>query len=48
MGNALFNEKGSFTTDDQLEIMRLFSSEIEYSDENLDVILCHLEDIISN
>ena len=48
MGNALFNEKGSFTTDDQLEIMRLFSSEIEYSDENLDIILCHLEDIISN
>lgn len=48
MGNAIYTEKGDFTTDDQLEIMRLFSSEIEYSDENLDVILCHLEDIILN
>lgn len=38
MGAVIFIEKGDFTVDDQLNIMRLFSSEIEYSDENLDII----------
>ena len=43
MGSVIFAEKGDFTVSDQLEVMRLFSSEIEYSDENLDIILDNLE-----
>ncbi len=46
MGAVIFAEKGDFTVDDQLEVMRLFSSEIEYSDENLDIILEKLENEI--
>lgn len=43
IGAVIFTQKGDFTVNDQLEIMRLFSSEIEYSDENLDIILYELE-----
>jgi len=43
MGAVDFTENGYFSVDDQLEIMRLFSSEIEYSDENLDIILEEIE-----
>ena len=39
LGAILFTEKGDFTLDDQIELARLFSSEIEYSDENLYTIL---------
>ena len=46
MGERLFSQNGSFTTENQLEIMRLFSSEIEYSDENIDIILDKLEALI--
>ena len=46
MGAVIFAEKGDFAVSDQLEIMRLFSSEIEYSDENLDIILNKLENEI--
>ncbi len=35
LGAAHFDETGAFTFDDQVELARLFSSEIEYSDENL-------------
>lgn len=43
MGAVIFSEKGDFTVSDQIELVRLFSSEIEYSDENLDIILSNLE-----
>jgi len=46
LGAVIFTEKGDFTIDNQLEIIRLFSSEIEYSDENLDIILNELENEI--
>ena len=39
LGAVLFTEKGDFTLDDQIELARIFSSEIEYSDENLYTIL---------
>ena len=39
LGAVIFTEKGGFTLDDQIELARLFSSEIEYSDENLYTIL---------
>ncbi len=42
-GAVVFTQNGDFTVSDQLNIMRLFSSEIEYSDENLDIILNTLE-----
>ncbi len=42
MGAVIFTQKGDFTVDDQLNVMRLFSSEIEYSDENLDAVLDEL------
>lgn len=35
MGSAIYSETGAFTFEQQLELVRLFSSEIEYSDENL-------------
>ena len=39
LGAVTFAEKGEFTLDDQIELARLFSSEIEYSDQNLYTIL---------
>ncbi len=35
LGKALYKAKGEFTFENQVDIARLFSSEIEYSDENL-------------
>ncbi len=35
LGAALFTAKGEFTFADQVELCRMFSSEIEYSDENM-------------
>ncbi len=39
LGAIIFNEKSGFTLENQIELARLFSSEIEYSDENLYTIL---------
>ena len=43
LGAIVFSEKGDFTLEDQIELARLFSSEIEYSDENLYTILDELD-----
>ena len=43
MGASLYEKNGQFTFEDQIELARMFSSEIEYSDENLDIILEELE-----
>jgi len=42
VGAALWTEKGEFTFEDNAEIARMFSSEIEYSEENMDIILDEL------
>lgn len=42
LGAIIFSGNGDFTLDDQIELARLFSSEIEYSDENLYTILDEL------
>lgn len=39
IGAALYAKNGGFTFEDQVELARLFSSEIEYSDENLPALL---------
>ncbi len=39
MGAAIFALNGEFTVADQLDLVRMFSSEIEYSDENLYAII---------
>ena len=39
MGAAQFAHTGSFTPDDQVELARLFSSELEYSEENMAILL---------
>ena len=39
LGAIIWTETGEFTFARQVELARLFSSEIEYSDENLDIIL---------
>lgn len=39
IGAVIFSEKGEFTFENQVEIARMFSSEIEYSDQNLYDIL---------
>ena len=39
LGAATYNKNGSFSLCDQTELCRLFSSEIEYSDENLYILL---------
>lgn len=44
MSLDIFAKKGDFTCDDLLELVRLFSCEIEYSDENIDKILDFLEE----
>lgn len=46
IGAALYTKNGDFTVDDQLEVMRLFSSEIEYSDENFYAVYDYLDDYI--
>ena len=42
IGAYIFSSTNNFTFEDQIELMRLFSAEIEYSDENLDIILDEL------
>ena len=39
IGAVIWNQSGVFTFEQQVELARLFSSEIEYSDENLYIIL---------
>ncbi len=39
LGQSIFEKTGKFSLEAQLEIMRLFSGEIEYSDENMEIIL---------
>lgn len=39
VGAVIWTQNGDFTFSQQAEIVRLFSSEIEYSDENLDAVL---------
>lgn len=42
LGAAVWTKTGAFRFEDQVELARLFSSEIEYSDENLDILLNEL------
>lgn len=35
IGSALYKKQGHFTCEEQIELCRMFSSEIEYSDENI-------------
>lgn len=35
LGAAIYNRNGSFTPEEQAELCRMFSAEIEYSDENI-------------
>lgn len=44
-GAAQYTKNGSFTFEDQADLIRMFSSEIEYSTENLDIILEYLKNI---
>ena len=39
IGAILWKENGCFSTEDNAETARLFSSEIEYSEENMDIML---------
>ena len=39
LGALLWAQRGEFTFEDQVELARLFSSEIEYSEENMDALL---------
>ena len=39
LGLCAFLEKGEFSFEDQVELVRLFSSELEYSEENTDALL---------
>ena len=41
----VLREKGSLDVEDLIELCRMFSSEIEYSDENIDAILNRLHEI---
>ncbi|MBE6601153.1 MAG: hypothetical protein E7637_01435 [Ruminococcaceae bacterium] len=43
LGAMLYAKTGDFTLDDQVELARLFSAEIEYSEENTEAILTLLE-----
>ena len=38
MGGAVLNKNGTFTADDFCDLCRMYSAEIEYSDENLDAL----------
>lgn len=42
LGSILWSEHGTFSFQDQIELVRLFSSEIEYSDENLYILFDEL------
>lgn len=41
LGACKYKENGAFTKEEQVEISRMYSSEIEYSDENIDLIYDH-------
>lgn len=38
LGALHFSQQGSFTLDDQIELCRLYSAEVEYSDDNLNAL----------
>ena len=42
LGAVLWMKNGSFTFEDQVELARLFSAELEYSEENMDLLLDEL------
>lgn len=42
LGAVLWTKNGSFTFENQVELVRLFSSELEYSEENMDLLLDEL------
>nr|MCR5274600.1 hypothetical protein [Clostridiales bacterium] len=42
IGACKYKGTGTFTREDQVELSRMFSSEIEYSDENIDLIYDHI------
>lgn len=42
LGAFLYAERGTFTVSDQIELVRLFSSEIEYDEDNLSAFLWRL------
>lgn len=42
IGCAMWTEKREFSVEDQVELVRMFSSEVEYSEENLDHVLDEL------
>ena len=44
-GAATFEKNGDFTTEDQIELCRLFSSEVEYSEENLHLLFDVLQSV---
>lgn len=39
LGQTVFEKTGDFSLETQLEIIRLFSGEVEYSDENMEIII---------
>ena len=45
LGACKYKENGAFAKDEQVELARMFSSEIEYSDENVDLIYDHIFDL---
>lgn len=47
LGAAIWQQNGNFTTADHAELCRMFSSEIEYSDANLYILLDILSDVSS-
>ena len=42
LGATQYGQTGEFTFEDQVELARLFSSELEYSEENMDILLDEL------
>ncbi|MBQ2864976.1 MAG: flagellin lysine-N-methylase [Clostridia bacterium] len=46
LGAVLYAINGRFTIDDQLEIIRQYSSEIEYSTDNLDILTASLCELV--
>ncbi len=47
LGACRWKETGAFAKEEQIELCRMFSSEIEYSDENIDLIYDHIFDLSS-
>ena len=38
IGAIMWTEEGTFTFEQQVELARMFSTEVEYSDDNMDVM----------